>query len=825
MTSEHWKRLKGIFELALQLPPQEREAFLESACGDPELRIEARKLLAAHDQAGRFIEDSPVVGLAAAHTEVAPESRVGRRIGPYRLLAEIGRGGMGAVYRAVRDDDQYRKEVAIKLVQEQGPGFFIDRFLNERQILAGLDHPYIARLLDGGTATDGLPYLVMDLVDGEPIDVYCRRQAMGLRARLELFREVCAPVHYLHQNLVVHRDIKPGNILVTREGAPKLLDFGIAKLLRADGDVRSPQGTVTHFRALTLDYASPEQVRGQPITTATDVYSLGVLLYELLTGQRPYAAKPPEELVRAISETEPTRPSTVVPELRGDLDNILLMALRKEPSRRYASVEQFSGDVRRYLASLPVIARQDTLRYRATKFVGRHRLGVAASTLVAVSLVGGIVATSRQARIAGVERARAEKRLDDLRKLANDFLFEFHDAIANLPGSTPARELVVKRAAQYLDSLAAESTNDVGLKRELAAAFERLGDAQGGAGGANLGDPKGALSSYTKALDIRRALAAQPASTVADELKLAELELRLSALLVGTGEFARAEERARTAVSRIEARRVPGAVPGDTERRLAAAYNQLGFAQGLGGDDGGARESLERSVSICETFCAAHPDDMGARASLASALNALAHCYWQVGQRESALSSSRKARVIQEALVAGDPNNARLRRDLVVNLRGEATYRSLSGHHDEALGTFARALSLVEANLAADPRDRWGQVAVLMVCRSFGQALTSAGHPEAAILQYRRAVRVGEKVLGEDPTNGFTRNELAVAYEGLGSVLLEQARGAAEPSEGCHFLELSRKLFEALEREGHLSKTFAEVRDEAVKLLLKCRRQ
>jgi tetratricopeptide (TPR) repeat protein len=824
MTPDHWGRLKEIFEAALQKPLPEREAFLDRVCTDPELRTEAGKLLAAHDQAGTFIEDSPVAGLAAAHAEPAHDAWLGRRVGPYRLLAEIGRGGMGTVYRAVRDDDQYRKEVAIKLVQDLGSGFVLDRFLNERQILAGLDHPHIARLLDGGTTSDGRPYLVMDLVEGEPIDVYGQRRALDVKAKLELFREVCGAVQYAHQNLVVHRDIKPGNILVTRDGTPKLLDFGIAKLLRADGDVRSPPGTVTQFRALTLDYASPEQVRGQPITTASDVYSLGVLLYELLTGQRPHAAKTPEELVRAIGEAEPPRPSTVVPELRGDLDNILMMALRKEPSRRYASVEQFSEDVRRYLASLPVIARQDTLRYRATKFVGRHRLGVVASALLTASLVGGMVATSRQARIARAERARAEKRFDDLRKLANDFLFEFHDAIANLPGSTPARELVVKRAAQYLDSLAAESTNDVGLKRELAAAFERLGDAQGGAGGANLGDPKGALASYTKALDIMGALAARPAPPVADGLKLAELELRLSTFFVGTGELPRAEERAKTAVSRIEALRVPGAVPGETERQLASAYNRLGYAQGLGGDERGARESIERSVSICEAFCAAHPDDMGARASLASALNTLALRYWQAGQVESALSSCRKARIIQEALAAGDPNNARLRRDLVVTLRAEANYLSGSGHSDEALRTFARALSLVEANLAADPRNRWDQVAVMMVCRSFGQALRSGGRREAAKLQYRRAVLVGEQVLQEDPTSGFTRNELAVTYEGLGSILVGRA-GAAEPSEGCHFLALSRKLFEALEREGHLSQTFADVRDEAVKLWARCRRQ
>jgi tetratricopeptide (TPR) repeat protein len=442
--------------------------------------------------------------------------------------------------------------------------------------------------------------------------------------------------------------------------------------------------------------------------------------------------------------------------------------------------------------------------------------------LLALSLVGGIVATSRQARVAREERARAEKRFEDLRKLANNFLFEFHDAIANLPGSTPARELVVRRAAQYLDSLAAESGQDVGLQGELAAAFERLGDAQGGAGGANLGDPKGALTSYSKALDIRRALAARPAAARADGLKLAELELRLSTFYVGAGEFSRAEESARAAVARIESLSTPGAAPGDIERELASAYHRLGFAQARRGDERGARESFERSVAICGAFCAAHADDASAKASLASASNDLAERYWLAGRRDEALSSCRRARAIQEVLAEADPNNAKLRRDLLVTLRSEANYLSVSGQNDEALRTHARVLTLVEANLAADPRNRWDQIALLMSCRSFGEALANAGRREAAIQQYRRGVRMGERVLRDDATNGFARNELAVTYEDLGSILVGQARGAADAAEGCRLLALSRQFLDALEREGRLSAGYGEVRAEAVKLLARC---
>ena len=414
MTTGRWRRIEDLFHQARERPPAERRPFIEAAAaGDTELRDEVLSLDASAEGAGEFLDVPPVSGNASA----AAPPLDGRRIGAYRLEREISSGGMGTVYLAVRDDDQYRKRVAIKLIR---PGlesdFVIRRFLTERQILAGLEHPNIARLIDGGASEAGWPYLVMEYVEGLPVDEYCKRHHLTVEERLVLFRKVCAAVHYAHQHLVIHRDLKPNNILVGPDGEPKLLDFGIAKLLDPGHAGDAMAQTRTGVVLLTPLYASPEQILGGRISTASDVYSMGVLLYELLTGQRPYAtdAGQPGRLAGAIVEEEPERPSTAVaraarrtaaspndaepPErlrrrLQGDLDNIVLMAIRKDPQRRYGSAEQFSDDIRRYLEGLPVIARRDTLGYRSSKFLRRHMAATVAVAGVLVALVAGLIVT------------------------------------------------------------------------------------------------------------------------------------------------------------------------------------------------------------------------------------------------------------------------------------------------------------------------------------------------------------------------------------------------------------------------------------------------
>ena len=444
MTPEKYQQVKEIYQGVLESAPDQREAFLVAACqGDEDLRREVESLLAFRNEAEGFIETPAFAAGARLLAKDQNESLEGQEIGQYRLIAEIGQGGMGVVYRAARSDDQFQKEVAIKIVRL---GLDTEdmrrRFRHERQILAAIDHPNIAKLLDGGTTRDGRPYLVMDYVEGLPLTTYCDQHRLSTSARLKLFLAVCSAVSYAHQNLVIHRDLKAANVLVTEEGVPKLLDFGIAKLLNPEA-VSDEGHTVTQLGVMTPEYASPEQVLGEQVTTATDVYSLGVLLYELLTGHRPYRIKSrrSDEIIRVICEQQPARPSAVVssvevvspedrptkqtitpeavsearnqsPEklrrsLQGDLDNIVLMAIRKTPERRYASVAQFAEDIRRHLEGLPVIARKDTFTYRAAKFVRRHRIGVTAAVIVFVGLLAGVAAVAWQARVARRERDKA----------------------------------------------------------------------------------------------------------------------------------------------------------------------------------------------------------------------------------------------------------------------------------------------------------------------------------------------------------------------------------------------------------------------------------
>ncbi len=450
---------------------------------------------------------------------------------------------MGAVYLAVRADDQYQKRVALKLVRRgMDTKDILRRFRHERQILASLNHPCIAQLLDGGTTEDGLPYFAMEYVEGKPITNYSDTHKLTIAERLRLIRQVCSAVHCAHQNLVVHRDLKPSNILITADGTPKLLDFGIAKLLNPELSAQTIDPTATALQLMTPEYASPEQVRGEPVTTASDVYSIGIVLYELLTGHRPYrlTSPLPHENLRTVCEEEPEKPSTVInrvetttsadgatqvsltpeivsrtregqPEklrrrLHGDIDNIVLMAVRKEPQRRYATVNQLSEDIRRHLEGLPVVARKDSFGYRAEKFIARHKASVAAAAVVGVSLLAGVMTTSWQAQVAKDQRARAERRSEEGRKLANLLIYKLHDQVEKLAGSTPARESMVKGALDYLDGVNKEAGDNPSLQLELAEAYLKVGDVQGNPNNANLGSTAGALQSYHKAKAIAEAL-------------------------------------------------------------------------------------------------------------------------------------------------------------------------------------------------------------------------------------------------------------------------------------------------------------------------------
>lgn len=405
MPAETSQQIKELFDTAFDLAPEERERFLGEACnGDAVLRAEVEKLLRLPEDATEFLEAPPLINDASSPA-IHADAVIDRRIGAYRVIRELGRGGMGAVFLAHRADQAFEKQVAIKLVWPGlGSEEIIQRFQQERQILARLEHPNIARLLDGGVTEDGWHYLVMEYIEGVSITQFCGRNLLSMEARLHLFRAVCEAVQFAHQDLVIHRDLKPGNILVAVDGTPKLLDFGIAKLLEQN----EASLALTHTQLpLTPEYASPEQLKNQPITTATDVYSLGVVLYEILTGRKPYHFKAPllHEVARVVSDEEPDKPN-----LDDDLENIVLLALRKEPLQRYASVEQFSADIGRYLEGQTVLARKATMGYRLGKFVRRHKLGFTVSLLLLLTLVTGLLVSLRQERVAKAQ-ARVQRRI------------------------------------------------------------------------------------------------------------------------------------------------------------------------------------------------------------------------------------------------------------------------------------------------------------------------------------------------------------------------------------------------------------------------------
>jgi non-specific serine/threonine protein kinase/serine/threonine-protein kinase len=519
-------RAQALYEQVIA-HPAERDALL-AAEPDAEVRAEAEAMLADDER-------KPVAAEPG-------DARIGQRIGAYRLIERIGAGGMGAVYRAQRDDDEFDHDVAIKLLRHHGPASpgAIARFRDERQILAALSHPNIVRLLDGGTTDAGLPYLVMEHVQGVAITTYARDHALSVRARVSLFRDVCAAVQFAHGRLIVHRDLKPSNILVTTSGEPKLLDFGIAKLI--DPEATREAHTRTGAVLLTPVYASPEQARNEPITVASDVYSLGAVLYELLCGRPPHEAKDnPLELLRDISEREPPRPSTLGGrELAGDLDTILATALHKDPSLRYTSAEHLSDDLGRYLDGAPVLARNATFAYRASKLVRRHWGKLAIAATVTTALASTTVISVIQANRAEREAAHAARRFEQVRALASSMLFDVDERLQGVQGTTEVRQVIVTRALAYLDELAAEEDQDPQLARELALAYIKVGDIQGNSYEANLGQPNKGLASYHKAAEILdRALAHAPNDL---ELRRAKVTATLGAgtLEYSVGEFTRA---------------------------------------------------------------------------------------------------------------------------------------------------------------------------------------------------------------------------------------------------------------------------------------------
>jgi serine/threonine protein kinase len=723
LSPERFRQIETAFEQALDWPSAERlSRLLEVHGDDPELCREVEAMLAGND-GGSMIGDSVRQAVLAGSFEAGTfEDRVPEKIGAYRVLGEIGRGGLATVLLAERHDDAYRMQVAIKLVRRGlDTADLLLRLRQERQILARLDHPHIARLLDGGSTEDGRPYVVMELIEGLPIDRYCLEHQLGLRARLQLFAAVGKAVAYSHRNLIIHRDIKPANILVTPNGEPKLLDFGIAKLLRPEEhDPGNAAHTSPGLRLLTPEYASPEQIEGRPLTTATDVYSLGILLYELLTGERPYRREPGASRLPTQARSSPPEPPSVrsrrlqaagrgagTPEtpdtpgtsalpaiaaarLHGDLDTIVLAALRLEPERRYASVEQMVDDVERYLDDLPIKARPDSRVYRARKFVRRHRAGVAAGLALVGILLTGTVVTTRQAILAEQQRVRAEAQSQRTARVSELLvrIFEVADPGEARGNTITARE-ILDRAADNLEKEIGDQPED------LAAMAETMGRVYRGLG---LLEPAGRL--HQIALERRRALWGDHNAEVARSLAL------LGELRFDQGRLQESQELVNAA---YETRRQ---LLGDEHPDTLQSRNDLAALRFHRGDFQGAAELFRLNLATRRRQLGENHLDV------AAACDNLANVLLRLGNAAEAEQLFRHALVLRLGLLGeGHPEVVATRGDLAGLLHSagrvaeaEPLYRQVLADQIRLLGKDHIHVAVTATNLAALLRDR-GQLA------------------------------------------------------------------------------------------------------------------
>jgi len=784
-----WQLLQDLFQKALELPEQERARWLEQACGDDgTLREEVESLVLARGQTEKL---GQIVDRAAR--------RLVDRIGPYKVERELGRGGMGVVYLATRDDDAYEKRVAIKVVRagfdtEEG----LHRFRSERQILASLDHPNIARMLDGGATEDGLPYVVMEYVEGRSLPKYCADRGLDTNERLRLFQKVCAAVEYAHQNLVVHRDLKPGNILVTEEGEPKLLDFGIAKLLTP-----TVEQTLTLMRALTPEYASPEQMSGEAVGTTSDIYSLGVVLCELLTGKRP----------------DQTGSIVVPEELQGDVENILSMAMRKEAERRYASVGQFAEDIGRYLDGYPVRARRDTWSYRTGKFVRRNRYAVAAGIAVAVVLTGAV---------AQVVQARSRAEAEALRaREVSDFLvksFEAADPWQSGGEKVTAKQILESSEKRIAEELAGQPVVRANLLESIGRAYLGLGmfeqsraalesalDLRKKSLGANdplvaktvgalaetvdqVGDHRKVLALYEEALRT-----AGDRWTPGDPDRL-DVEERLGLIHLRLGDYPKAEK----ILLDVTARRKQ--FHGEEHRLYSGCLLSTGLVYEQKGDFRQAETYYRKAYDLRrKAYPEEHPE-------VARAMNNLASALWSLGRVPEAEAMHRRALEIQRKTMGADHP------DVAISLNNLGHLLSNQGKKDEALKMFHEVVEMHKR--IGREEHAW----VAMTMNNIGVALRDKGDWKGAADAYRKALALNEKLYGkEHPEIANVTSNLAVALtdgklwdeaEGLQRKALAMKRKLVPDGPGLPFsLHSLGVILLELARPGEVGEAEALVRE------------
>lgn len=821
-TPDRWQRIEALFHRALDLPRHLRADQLREWCAaDPTLLPEVVSLLNASDSEAEAAGDSP--------GKSPGDLWIGRMAGPFRIERLLGRGGMGAVYLARRIEGDFDQQAAVKIISTRLTSQWLRQtFLAERQMLASLHHPHIARLLDGGVTEGDEPYLAMEYVEGERLDRYCERQQANLATVLTLVLQLCDAVSYVHRSLIIHRDLKPGNVLVTADGQVKLLDFGTAKLIES-GVHASGDATRLGLRAFTPEYASPEQIFGEPVTTASDVYSLGVILYRLLTGRLPFdlSSLSSADMMKTLYDTEPPTPSQAVTRvvrdgesaspgdvrtlgrlpISGDLDAIVLKALRPSPKDRYLSVEEFAADLERYRQHRPVIAREGSLAYRGRKFLRRHALALAASALIFTALIGGLLATGHQARIAAKEEQRAVEGAREMRQLAHLLLFDFYDQVKQLPGSTDVQRQLVSQSLEYLDRMGHESQFDKELALDLIDGYTKMANVQGNPYEENLGDAQGALATLRKAQALAAPLDRRYGSEQRVRKALAFLFRSTGEVYFGNGDTAKAVENSRRATAILELMIADSNATIEQLQEAASAFDTLGDQYGLRGaastgDMDAARISYEKGIA-CQTRVRERlPKQTRCLRGLAVGHMKLANLVRETDPDAAIAGYRRSLEMLKEIVPEEQSSGSVLRVASMANVK-IGSLLAQSGRAKESLPYLQAGTAILRPLIQLDQEDTRYRYDLSVAETHLGAACEALRLSLAAIGHYENSIAIIEQLLRKHPGNLVWQGHMAASIWHIGYLRRELGDRASGDRDVRRGLDLALQSADSLDSSAN----------------------